>query len=710
MNPHTTNPRPLLLVIIAVCTLTFPLLMTVDQTNAQSPTHLDRLLIPIGGGYSDIYAGFLDMVAARSIDNNVKILVLPVAYASNPKIITKEERKDNLVAAEERRLQLEEACKNTVTNNVTCNATLAPILVRSDAENPDNLHFFTSDLSAIFILGGDQTIAMQVIANTPVEDALVTAYEGGTIIAGTSAGGGMQSATMLAGYNTNFTDSNSLNFGAVDVWNTPEKHGLPFGIQNAILDQHFFQRSRLGRLLNAISLPGVPHIGIGIDAYTGVLAADGENIEKVFGLYTVTILDAETYHSAEAVQYHGISNTLGLRNVLVHQLSPGDASYNLKTRQPSLAPVPEKIERDYSSLTLPQGAGVLMLGGKLSENLDQDTILTRFINFSGGKKANLLIIAAGYSNDASAQRAVEKYQKALSYVPTQIIIIPKDAPHAPPAELSSFTGVIFIGEDQSIIPVQALPAIKEAWLDGMPVLADDAAAAVIGTFYSAHSPTPDDEELAEAATQESFVQGQTTIRSGLGLLNIQVEPQVMEDNRWGRIFSLAYYQPALLTLGITNDTAIEITPNGATILGNNVLFILDFSHASLALGDNHGFVIANGLLDVFAPQERVLPVLIDTDYQPVHASTPALAINTLTTPTATMTSQSVTPAPPQITPSLTATRTPRISLTRVARPTGTAPVIPPSPDQNLSMLMMLFALLAVVVAGFGIWINRKRAE
>jgi cyanophycinase-like exopeptidase len=128
---------------------------------------------------------------------------------------------------------------------------------------------------------------------------------------------------MLGGYNPNYSASNSLDFGAVDIWNTSSRQGLPFGIQGAILDQHFFQRGRMGRLLNAITLQDVPHIGIGIDASTGAHIVDGVRVENVFGLYTVAILDAETYHAANAIQYHGKTNTIS-RHVLVH-LFAGDS-------------------------------------------------------------------------------------------------------------------------------------------------------------------------------------------------------------------------------------------------------------------------------------------------------------------------------------------------------------------------------------------------
>ncbi|MBP7689686.1 MAG: Type 1 glutamine amidotransferase-like domain-containing protein, partial [Thermoflexales bacterium] len=226
-------------------------------------------LIPIGDGYAEIYAGFVKEAIANAQNGQVNILVLPLTYSTNPTSITETERTDNTRDAEERRAQIESACQAAANNRVTCTAIVAPIYTRTDASDPSIIKYFLVDLSAIFILGGDQTIGMQIVAGTPLEDELTKAYQNGVIVAGTSAGGGMLSATMLDGYNKDFAVANALDFGAPIVWNTSTQRGLTFGVTEAIVDQRFYQDNRLGRLLNALSLPNVPHVGVGIDAYTG---------------------------------------------------------------------------------------------------------------------------------------------------------------------------------------------------------------------------------------------------------------------------------------------------------------------------------------------------------------------------------------------------------------------------------------------------------
>ncbi|HTP07145.1 MAG TPA: hypothetical protein VMP08_02775 [Anaerolineae bacterium] len=76
-------------------------------------------LIPIGGGYADIYAGFSKEAVANAKDKQVNILVLPMAYSTNADTITAEERTTNLRDAEERRFQIEEACKRAAPSDFT---------------------------------------------------------------------------------------------------------------------------------------------------------------------------------------------------------------------------------------------------------------------------------------------------------------------------------------------------------------------------------------------------------------------------------------------------------------------------------------------------------------------------------------------------------------------------------------------------------------
>ena len=299
--------------------------------------------MPVGGGYADVYPGIVAAFLERAEQGHVRIVVLPTSYSSSPVEITPGERATNLQDAERRRFEVEEACKRAAPAGVTCAAVIAPVFVREDAESPELAALF-DDATGVFILGGDQGVTMEVLAGTAVEQALTGLHRRGGVVAGTSAGGAVQSRAMIADYSRNFAAANSLAAGSAELWNDDERRGLDFGVQGAVLDQHFFQRGRLGRLLATITRPDAPHIGVGVDAYTGLRIEAGHTLTDVFGLYTVAVLDADTFGAAGSAGQVGDRATLSLRNVLVHLLAPGGSGYDLETRSHTLAAPPEAID------------------------------------------------------------------------------------------------------------------------------------------------------------------------------------------------------------------------------------------------------------------------------------------------------------------------------------------------------------------------------
>ncbi len=654
-------------------------------------------LIAIGDGYTETYAGFVKEAIANAQNGQVNILVLPITTTTNATSITDEERAANTRNASEIRAQIESACQRATNDRMTCTAILAPIFTRADASDPSIIKYFLVDLSAIYILGGDQTLGTQVVTGTLLEEELAKAYQNGVIVAGTAAGSALLSATILNGYNATFTAANALNFGAAEIWNTATKRGLSLGVKDALIDQHFYQHNRLGLLLNALARPDVPHIGIGIDAYTGLNIYDGTRLQDVFGLYTVTVLDAQTYHAADAVQYQGLTNTLSLRNVLVQMLAPGRVSYDLTARattlQSQIVTPRAKLDRTFSALTLPKGAGPLLLAGDLSGNLESSAVLKRFAKLADSPRRRVLIVATGYASDEAAQAVAEKYADALN-MPNDIVVIPDRVTAQPLVVTKDVTGILLIADDQSKVKVQALPLIEAAWRGGLPLLADKGGAALVGRFFAAHAPTPNNATAAEIEVQKSFIQGTTTISNGLNLLNIMIEPQLLSDNRWGQLFSLTYNHPEVVALGLANDTALELSPDGAQVIGDNAIVALDLRTSQRALGTDDQFIIANGLLDVFAPGDAVKPVTADARAQPVRIATPALP--TLT-PVPTLTPQP-TLTPTSVPPTLTPTPTPTLTPTPVIEPTTVPVDVASTPVFPIALVGGAIILLVVLLA------------
>ncbi len=703
----------ILLVSIVLCSSVVP---------AQSAS--TRLLISMGGSYGEDITGFVKLIAnqAEAIGlQNPKILILPIAIATNPLQISIEERDQNLHDADTRRDQIQTACQNVIDPELSCTAVLAPILVRTDAQDLENLTYFTAEIIAVYILGGDQTIAMRVIADTPLEEALFAAYQNGILIGGTCAGAAIQSSTMIAGYTLDSNANHSLQFGTVEIWNNKAHRGLTFGLKNAIIDQHFIQYNRMGRLINAISLPDVPHLGIGIDAFTGIQIVNEEILEGAFGGYSIAILDAETYHSASTVEYRDCKpidrcqNLLSLRNILFHTIAPGGSSYNLTNRVHSLgAPFPI-VRRQFEALDLPQGAGSLILAGEFITPDIRNEILLGFANLSGGQNTRLLFLTIGYPSTEYAQEDAIFITKDLGFTIDFQNITPGDTK---PVEIpAGYTGIILMSHDPSQISIESLANVREAWLAGLSLMAIDAAASAIGTYFTANPPPPANEIPAELAAQKSFINGDINIKPGLNILKFNLETRLLAENRWGRLISLAYHHHTLLGLGLNDDTAIEITSAGAVVLGSNGVISLDFRNSNLSVGENQAYIIANGLVDVFAPGDMVKPVIANENINPIQAPTPLRPTDTPTaSPTATF-----SPVPPSPTPTATITATPSptptetrapflgiFKPTRTPRPTSTPLPIPPPADPKQSRPMILLSIVMVAIVLLAVWVNRKR--
>src|SRR4051794_35576630 len=123
---------------------------------------------------------------------------------------------------------------------------------------------------AVFFSGGDQLRITSQIGDTPIDDRVHEIYEAGGVIAGTSAGASVMSDTMMV------KGANAASFRIGHVRMAPGLGLLP----NVIIDQHFAERGRIGRLIGAVSQnPRV--LGIGIDEDTAIVVKGG--MFKVIG-------------------------------------------------------------------------------------------------------------------------------------------------------------------------------------------------------------------------------------------------------------------------------------------------------------------------------------------------------------------------------------------------------------------------------------------
>lgn len=182
----------------------------------------------------------------------------------------------------------------------------------------------------VFFAGGDQLKITSRFDGTPLSDSLRELYRNGATIAGTSSGASVVSdVMMIAGEG----DASQEVSGSLRL-----APGLGL-ITGMIIDQHFAQRGRMGRLVAAVARnPRV--LGIGIDEDTALLI-EREESAVVMGSGAVYFLDGRemTYTNSA----HDGSPTMSAFGIRLHVLSAGDR-FHFATRLAESAPQPVSQE------------------------------------------------------------------------------------------------------------------------------------------------------------------------------------------------------------------------------------------------------------------------------------------------------------------------------------------------------------------------------
>lgn len=200
----------------------------------------------------------------------------------------------------------------------TPETAILDINTRDDADLDTNAKQI-SESSGIFFTGGDQLRITSIIGGTRVYTALHAAYGAGAVIAGTSAGASAMSRTMIVDGNNN---------DAARKCTLKMAPGLGL-LERALVDQHFHQRGRIGRLLCGVAEnPSI--LGIGIDEDTAVRVFPDEHFE-VIGGNSVTVVDGWSIKSSNVSESKPDEN-LAIANVVLHVL-PSGYGFNMITRE-----------------------------------------------------------------------------------------------------------------------------------------------------------------------------------------------------------------------------------------------------------------------------------------------------------------------------------------------------------------------------------------
>ena len=183
-----------------------------------------------------------------------------------------------------------------------------PIVTRADADSADHARSIF-EATGVFLTGGDQSRLVQVLSGTRSFEAIHRRLREKGVLAGTSAGASAFSTTMILGGST-----------GMQVRRDGVRLGPGLGlITRLIIDQHFSQRERLGRLLAAVALEP-KRLGVGIDEDTAIVYYGNGTLE-VIGSGQVFVVDGS---QARSRMREGDPGPLSLAGVVLHVLNPGD--------------------------------------------------------------------------------------------------------------------------------------------------------------------------------------------------------------------------------------------------------------------------------------------------------------------------------------------------------------------------------------------------
>lgn len=275
------------------------------------------ILIPIGGN-EDKGIGDNEMYTLEFITEGILHHVVDLAGGPTSKIVvcpTASSIPDEVIENYQ-----------TAFGKLGCtNLHVMDIRVRKDAES-EEYYNMVKDANAILFSGGDQSKITKKIGGTAIYQLLIDKYNNEDfIIAGTSAGAMMMSQEMITGGNA----TESFRKGVVGMGK-----GMGF-TPNLIIDSHFIQRGRFGRLTEAVAkFPQL--IGVGLAEDTGLIIRNNNEFE-VIGSGMVILFDGRNIeHNNEAILEDGVPMTL--TNMVTHVLSNGD-QFEINTRKIKVLPI-----------------------------------------------------------------------------------------------------------------------------------------------------------------------------------------------------------------------------------------------------------------------------------------------------------------------------------------------------------------------------------
>ncbi len=280
------------------------------------------ILIPIGGnedkGFNENEGYTLDFIQEGILSRVVK-----ESGGLEAKIIV-------ITTASKIPLEVGANYKNAFNRLGCTDVIVLDIRKRTDAET-DMAVDLIENADCVMFSGGDQSRIVDIIGGTVIHSLLKHRFQNDKlVIAGTSAGAMAMSSEMIAGG----SNSEALFKGSVKM-----REGMKF-IPGLIIDSHFIQRGRFGRLAEAVAKN--PHLlGIGLAEDTGLVIENCDRFD-VIGSGMVIIFDpGKLSHNNVEILPEGTPMTMS--NLTVHVLANSD-SFSIDERKIQVLPIDAEFE------------------------------------------------------------------------------------------------------------------------------------------------------------------------------------------------------------------------------------------------------------------------------------------------------------------------------------------------------------------------------
>lgn len=382
----------------------------------------------------------------------------------------------------------------------------------------------------VWISGGQQSRLADCFNDQPIETALNDVLNRGGIVAGNSAGAAIMSRVMIA----SGRDEPEIKTG----WDL-----LP----GSIVDQHFTQRNRQGRL--EIAVEKHPHVfGLGVDEQTAVVVNGRRMIVIGEGSATV-ILAAATYRKAETIK---VASGSAADLTQLHRSAVQRAS-NVDPGVPTMG-----------TPRVDQGSLVIVGGGGMPKD-----VVEKFMELAGGEKARIVVLPTAVPREETSTE-VPGFLRGPKF--DQITVLPQRREEVNSEEfqtaLKEATGIWFGGGRQwnfvdSYEGTNAIELFRDVLRRGGVIGGSSAGATIQGEFLVRGHPLGNTVMMAEGYER------------GFGFLpGTAIDQHFTQRGRHPDLIPVIQRHPKLLGIGIDESTAIVVTGTKVEVLGQHAAHFL----------------------------------------------------------------------------------------------------------------------------------------